>query len=169
MCNITACWLPYHALIWFQGDGRYLITNSKDQTIKLWDIRKFSSQKAIDATLQEVQQQSWDYRWQSVPRKGTAVHVYTCIYGIFSHCSTIFYHCHVLTAIMCNVSIHLTIVPRPFLKQLYRCEKTTLFLWSFNYYLVAFSGSLTSVSFRRKGALGFPPLKPVFPKIRRCS
>jgi WD repeat-containing protein 23 len=27
-----------------RGDGRHLITNSKDQTIKLWDIRKFSSE-----------------------------------------------------------------------------------------------------------------------------
>lgn len=25
------------------GDGRYFISNSKDQTIKLWDIRKMSS------------------------------------------------------------------------------------------------------------------------------
>ena len=26
-----------------RGDGRYLISNGKDQTIKLWDIRKMSS------------------------------------------------------------------------------------------------------------------------------
>lgn len=25
------------------GDGQYFISNSKDQTIKLWDIRKMSS------------------------------------------------------------------------------------------------------------------------------
>ena len=29
-----------------RGDGRYLISNGKDQTTKLWDIRKMSS-KAI--------------------------------------------------------------------------------------------------------------------------
>ncbi|CAL5425444.1 unnamed protein product [Camellia sinensis] len=26
-----------------RGDGRYFISNSKDQTIKLWDIRKMSA------------------------------------------------------------------------------------------------------------------------------
>jgi WD repeat-containing protein 23 len=26
-----------------RGDGRYFISNGKDQTIKLWDIRKMSS------------------------------------------------------------------------------------------------------------------------------
>ena len=53
-----------------QGDGRYLITNCKDQSIKLWDIRKFSKKEGIHATLSEVQRQMWDYRWQNVPRKG---------------------------------------------------------------------------------------------------
>lgn len=50
-----------------RGDGRYLITNSKDQTIKLWDLRKFSSNKAIEETQKAVSEQSWDYRWQNVP------------------------------------------------------------------------------------------------------
>ena len=72
----------------WQGDGRYLITNSKDQTIKLWDIRKFSNQEGVDATLRQVQQQSWDYRWENVPRRGeltqlsAVVMTYLCvIYG----------------------------------------------------------------------------------------
>ena len=34
-----------------QGDGRYLISNSKDQTIKLWDMRKFSSESAQSVSL----------------------------------------------------------------------------------------------------------------------
>lgn len=28
------------------GDDRYVLTNSKDQTIKIWDMRKFSTKKA---------------------------------------------------------------------------------------------------------------------------
>ena len=32
-----------------KGDGRYLITNSKDQSIKLWDIRRMSN--SVRATL----------------------------------------------------------------------------------------------------------------------
>ena len=31
-----------------QGDGRYLISNCKDQSIKLWDVRKFSDQSALE-------------------------------------------------------------------------------------------------------------------------
>ena len=58
--------MPTHT----QGDNRYLITNSKDQSIKLWDMRKFSRQEGIEATLSEVQQQTWDYRWQNVPKIG---------------------------------------------------------------------------------------------------
>ena len=53
-----------------QGDSRYLITNSKDQSIKLWDVRKFSPREGMEATLSRVQQQTWDYRWQNVPKIG---------------------------------------------------------------------------------------------------
>jgi len=52
-----------------RGDGRHLITNSKDQTIKLWDIRNFSSQNAIEKSRQVLCNRSWDYRWQTIPRK----------------------------------------------------------------------------------------------------
>lgn len=51
-----------------RGDGRYLITNSKDQSIKLWDLRKFSSTRAVEETKRAVCNQNWDYRWQNVPR-----------------------------------------------------------------------------------------------------
>lgn len=50
-----------------RGDGRYLISNSKDQSIKLWDIRVFSGNEAQTNTLKAVNQQAWDYRWQEVP------------------------------------------------------------------------------------------------------
>jgi len=52
-----------------RGDGRHLITNSKDQSIKLWDLRRFSSKDAVDASKMAVRGQNWDYRWQGVPRK----------------------------------------------------------------------------------------------------
>ncbi|KAI0217277.1 DDB1- and CUL4-associated factor 11 [Lamellibrachia satsuma] len=52
-----------------KGDGRYLLSNSKDQTIKLWDMRCFSSKEAQHATRREVSRQNWDYRWQRVPKK----------------------------------------------------------------------------------------------------
>lgn len=49
-------------------DSRYLLSNSKDQTIKIWDMRKFSSVEAQDAVKRVVSRQVWDYRWQLVPR-----------------------------------------------------------------------------------------------------
>ena len=45
-----------------KGDGRYLVTNSKDQTIKLWDLRKFSGRAAVEESRRAVDGQSWDYR-----------------------------------------------------------------------------------------------------------
>ena len=51
-----------------RGDGRHLITNSKDQSIKLWDIRRFSSPAAIEQSRVVIADQKWDYRWQRVPR-----------------------------------------------------------------------------------------------------
>jgi len=50
-------------------DGRYLISNCKDQTIKLWDIRHLSSKEVQEATRKVVSRQNWDYRWQQVPRR----------------------------------------------------------------------------------------------------
>ncbi|XP_076337040.1 DDB1- and CUL4-associated factor 11-like isoform X3 [Tachypleus tridentatus] len=52
-----------------KGDGRHLITNSKDQTIKLWDMRAFSSSEAVKAARSFVSSHHWDYRWQNFPRK----------------------------------------------------------------------------------------------------
>jgi len=51
-----------------RGDGRHLISNSKDQSIKLWDIRMFSNEKTIQQSKKVVSNQHWDYRWQRVPR-----------------------------------------------------------------------------------------------------
>ena len=34
-----------------RGDDRYIVSNSKDQTLKLWDVRRFSSETAIRASL----------------------------------------------------------------------------------------------------------------------
>ncbi|KAL8128607.1 hypothetical protein V2J09_017762, partial [Rumex salicifolius] len=48
-----------------RGDGRYLITNGKDQSIKLWDIRKMSS--ASRAPRKRFS--DWDYRYMDYPRE----------------------------------------------------------------------------------------------------
>ncbi|CAJ0948700.1 unnamed protein product, partial [Mesorhabditis belari] len=50
-----------------RSDDRYVITNSKDQTIKLWDLRCFAKQSGIRQTRTSVQSQRWDYRWNQNP------------------------------------------------------------------------------------------------------
>ncbi|KAK6041656.1 WD domain, G-beta repeat protein, partial [Cooperia oncophora] len=50
-----------------RGDDRFLLSNSKDQTIKLWDLRRFSNEETVRKTVNCVRQQSWDYRWQPAP------------------------------------------------------------------------------------------------------
>ncbi|XP_031373573.1 LEC14B protein isoform X2 [Punica granatum] len=43
-----------------RGDGRYFISNGKDQAIKLWDIRKMSSNETSSLSFRNY---DWDYRW----------------------------------------------------------------------------------------------------------
>ncbi|KAA8527513.1 hypothetical protein F0562_034772 [Nyssa sinensis] len=47
-----------------RGDGRYFISNGKDQAIKLWDIRKMSSNVTCNSRLRD---HHWDYRWMDYP------------------------------------------------------------------------------------------------------
>ncbi|XP_059138645.1 DDB1- and CUL4-associated factor 11-like isoform X2 [Physella acuta] len=54
-----------------KGDARFFVSNSKDQTMKLWDVRCFSNQEGIEATKKVVSSQQWDYRWQKAPRRMT--------------------------------------------------------------------------------------------------
>jgi WD repeat-containing protein 23 len=54
-------------------DTRYLISNCKDQTIKLWDMRRFAN----DSTIQKSRVASnavnrvWDYRTGAQTRRNT--------------------------------------------------------------------------------------------------
>lgn len=48
-----------------RGDGRYFISNGKDQSIKLWDIRKMSANTGT--CLPAFRNYEWDYRWMDYP------------------------------------------------------------------------------------------------------
>merc|ERR1711879_854795 len=48
-----------------KGDGRYFISNAKDQKCKLWDIRLMTSGQKTRK--QKVPRFYWDYRWQAYP------------------------------------------------------------------------------------------------------
>lgn len=69
-CQVLTWHYTCETCLIVQGDARYLISNSKDQSIKLWDIRKFSPKEGLAASRLAVTQQNWDYRWQQVPQRG---------------------------------------------------------------------------------------------------
>ena len=50
-------------------DGRYFLTNSKDQSMKLWDMRAFSSNIGVENAKRALGENNWDYRWQRVPKR----------------------------------------------------------------------------------------------------
>jgi len=52
-----------------KGDGRYLISNGKDQKCKLWDVRIMRSGAGYQSTLPRKHPKGfeWDYRWQPYP------------------------------------------------------------------------------------------------------
>ncbi|CAG8690130.1 8053_t:CDS:10, partial [Funneliformis caledonium] len=50
-----------------KGDGRYCLSNSKDQTMKLWDIRMMISGERFDKIQLEDYRLEWDYRWNHYP------------------------------------------------------------------------------------------------------
>ena len=49
-----------------KGDGRYFISNGKDQKCKLWDIRSMCSSTSV-IKKGRVPRFYWDYRWQPYP------------------------------------------------------------------------------------------------------
>ncbi|CAK9218686.1 unnamed protein product [Sphagnum troendelagicum] len=55
-----------------RGDGRYFISNGKDQTLKLWDIRKMTSGSPSirGSKQQKIPSFRWDYRWVDYPGMG---------------------------------------------------------------------------------------------------
>ena len=50
-----------------KGDGRYVITNGKDQVLKLWDIRKMMERTDFDALSRKDYCSGFDYRWMVLP------------------------------------------------------------------------------------------------------
>eukprot|EP00887_Chlorella_sp_A99_P006626 scaffold3.g6626.t1 len=56
------------------GDGRYLISNAKDQTVRLWDVRTARAPKdAARLPRRDVPSFRWDYRWMEYPAAGRVV------------------------------------------------------------------------------------------------
>ncbi|KAA0171046.1 hypothetical protein FNF28_01051 [Cafeteria roenbergensis] len=55
-----------------RGDGRYVLSNSKDQTVKLWDLRKMATHaEAAAMPAPDRDGSEWDYRGMDYPFWGT--------------------------------------------------------------------------------------------------
>lgn len=53
-----------------RNDGNYILSNSKDQSIKIWDLRKVTpSEKVTKHYKSNLPILGWDYRWDTVPRE----------------------------------------------------------------------------------------------------
>jgi DDB1- and CUL4-associated factor 11 len=46
-----------------KGDGRYVISNGKDQALRLWDLRKMRSSSEFDAIEHDVYGDEFDYTY----------------------------------------------------------------------------------------------------------
>ena len=58
-----------------KGDGRYVVSNGKDQTCKLWDLRKMvSSERFETMTPKYCGSPSFDYRSGVVPKPRYSKH-----------------------------------------------------------------------------------------------
>lgn len=56
-------------------DTRYLISNSKDHSIKLWDMRRFANESTLKKSLDINRRMGhhWDYRYQSSSRSSKTI------------------------------------------------------------------------------------------------
>jgi len=52
-----------------KGDGRYLISNGKDQALRLWDLRKIRSNAEFEAVAGDSYGTQFDYRCVMAPWK----------------------------------------------------------------------------------------------------
>lgn len=59
-----------------KNDGRFLISNGKDQCIKLWDIRKAASAGDFQKLPRPPKDLRWDYRYAAYPGRSRAAASY---------------------------------------------------------------------------------------------
>lgn len=59
-----------------RGDGRYLLSNCKDQSAKIWDMRRSlvsEAEENAQPNIPPVPRFRWDYRWMTYPGAGFAI------------------------------------------------------------------------------------------------
>ncbi|KAI9146186.1 WD40-repeat-containing domain protein [Paraphysoderma sedebokerense] len=62
-----------------KDDGRYCLTNSKDQSMKLWDIRRMMEPQKFDTLdVTDYRIDYWDYRHMPYPARKAQKHAHDC-------------------------------------------------------------------------------------------
>lgn len=61
-----------------KGDGRYVLSNGKDQTMKLWDLRKMMTTEKFSRLDPSCYTTSFDYRFMAYEEKGFKPHPHDC-------------------------------------------------------------------------------------------
>ncbi|BDD63393.1 hypothetical protein MAP00_008288 [Monascus purpureus] len=61
-----------------KGDGRYVLSNGKDQTMKLWDLRKMMTTEKFDTIDIRNYTTGFEYRWDSYPEEYYEPHPHDC-------------------------------------------------------------------------------------------
>ena len=61
-----------------KGDGRYVLSNGKDQTMKLWDLRKMMSTERASTIDPRHYTSEFDYRFMSYDEKDYEPHPHDC-------------------------------------------------------------------------------------------
>lgn len=61
-----------------KGDGRYVLSNGKDQTMKLWDLRKMMSTEESSKIDYRRYTRGFDYRFMNYSEVGYEPHPYDC-------------------------------------------------------------------------------------------
>ena len=61
-----------------KGDGRYVLSNGKDQTMKLWDLRKMMSTEIASTIKPGRLRTPFDYRFMTYPEEDYKPHPHDC-------------------------------------------------------------------------------------------
>ncbi|KAG5297935.1 WD domain-containing protein [Histoplasma ohiense] len=61
-----------------KGDGRYVLSNGKDQSMKLWDLRKMMTSAKLDTIDLSSYSTGFDYRYMSISDADYTPHPYDC-------------------------------------------------------------------------------------------
>ncbi|CAK5280746.1 unnamed protein product [Mycena citricolor] len=69
-----------------KGDGRYVISNGKDQKLRLWDLRKMRTNQDLESCAHKNYSTNYDYRYSNYPSPRIGAHPMDCsVMAFYGH------------------------------------------------------------------------------------